>query len=49
MVLNPLYRRYTSADGHNYFLFSVPYPRNQSLQDKSLVTTTKICLEMKST
>ena len=23
MSLNPFYRRYTSPDGHNYFLFSV--------------------------
>ena len=44
MSLNPFYRRYTSPDGHNYFLFSVPWPRNQTPQDKSLVTTTTISL-----
>ena len=26
MSLNPFYRRYTSTDGHNYFLFSFPGP-----------------------
>ena len=44
MSLNPFYRRYTSPDGHNYFLFSVPWPRNQTPQDKSFVTSTKISL-----
>ena len=42
MILNPFYRRYTSPDGQNYFLFSHPWPRNQTPQDKSLVTSTKI-------
>ncbi len=44
MSLNPFYRRYTSPDGHNYFLFSVPWPRNQTPQDKSFVTSTEISI-----
>ncbi|MFI5331234.1 MAG: FIST signal transduction protein [Desulfobaccales bacterium] len=44
MSLNPFYRRYTSPDGHNYFLFSVPWPRNQTPQDKSFVTSTEISM-----
>ena len=44
MILNPLYRRYTSPDGHNYFLFSHLWPRNQTPQDKSLVTSSKVSL-----
>ncbi len=44
MTLNPFYRRYTSLDGHNYFLFSVPWPRNQTPQDKAFVTSTEISL-----
>jgi hypothetical protein len=44
MTLNPFYRRYTAPDGNNYFLFSVPRPRNQTPQDKAFVTTTEISL-----
>jgi hypothetical protein len=40
--LHPFYRRYTSREGQDYFLFSHPWPKDPSLQDKSLVTSTKI-------
>ncbi len=42
MSLNPLCRRYTSSNGQKYFLFSHPWPRNQTPQDKAFVTSTEI-------
>jgi hypothetical protein len=42
LSLNPFYRRYTSANGQVYFLFSVPWPRNKTWQDKAFVTSTEI-------
>lgn len=42
LSLNPFYRRYTSPDGQVYFLFSVPWPRNKTLQHKAFVTSTGV-------
>ena len=42
LTLNPLCRRYTSPSGENYFLFSHPWPRDEKLRDKAIMTSTKI-------
>lgn len=42
LILDPLYRRYTSSTGQNYFLFSHPYPKDKTLKDKSIMTSTDI-------
>lgn len=42
MRLNPFYRCYTSPAGQNYYLFSVPWPRNQTPGDKSFLTSTEL-------
>lgn len=42
MTLHPCYRQYLSADGQEYFLFSHPWPKDRTLKDKSIMTSTKI-------
>jgi hypothetical protein len=42
LALNPLYRRYTNHSGHSYFLFSHPWPKDDALRDRSIMTSTKI-------
>jgi hypothetical protein len=42
LTLHPLYRRYTSRDGQEYFLFSHPWPKDATLKDRSIMTSTKI-------
>lgn len=42
LTLQPLYRRYTSQDGQDYFLFSHPWPKDKTLRDRSVMTATKI-------
>lgn len=42
LTLHPLYRRYTSPDGQDYFLFSHPWPKDKTLKDRSVITSTKI-------
>lgn len=36
MILNPFYRRFTSRDGQDYFLFSYAWPQDITLQNKSM-------------
>lgn len=42
LTLHPLYRKYTSRDGEDYFLFSHPWPRDDQMKDKAVSTSTKI-------
>ena len=42
LTLHPLYRQYTHEDSRDYFLFSHPWPKDQTLQDKSIRTSTRI-------
>ncbi len=42
LILNPFYRRFTSRDGQDYFLFSHPWPQDRTLQNKSMETSTKL-------
>lgn len=42
LTLHPLYRKYTSASGQDYFLFSHPWPKDDKLIDRSVMTSTKI-------
>jgi hypothetical protein len=42
LTLHPLYRKYTSAEGRTYFLFSHPWPKDDSLKNRSVSTSTRI-------
>jgi hypothetical protein len=42
LTLHPLYRRYKSPTGQDYLLFSHPWPRDDRMQDKSIMTSTQI-------
>ncbi len=42
LVLHPIYRKYTSSDGKTYTLFSHPWPKDDTLNDRSVMTSTKI-------
>jgi len=42
LTLHPLYRKYTSPSGQNYFLFSHPWPKDDSLKSRSFTTSTQI-------
>jgi len=42
LTLHPIYRKYTSRDGQDYFLFSHPWPKDDEMKDRSVSTSTKI-------
>ncbi|MEM5879076.1 MAG: FIST N-terminal domain-containing protein [Candidatus Aenigmatarchaeota archaeon] len=42
LTLHPVYRKYVSSSGQEYFLFSHPWPKDETLKDKSIMTSTKI-------
>ena len=42
LTLHPLYRKYTSSDGKVYSLFSHPWPKDKTLVERSVSTSTKI-------
>jgi len=42
LTLHPLYRKYTSPEGEKYFLFSHPWPKDDRMEDKAIMTSTKI-------
>ncbi|MEW6377752.1 MAG: FIST N-terminal domain-containing protein [Thermodesulfobacteriota bacterium] len=42
LLLHPIYRKYKSSSGENYFLFSHPWSEDETLKDKSIKTSTKI-------
>lgn len=42
LTLHPIYRKYTSPSGQDYFLFSHPWPKDETLKDRSVMTSTKI-------
>jgi len=42
LTLHPVYRKYTSPSGQDYFLFSHPWPKDDELKDRSVSTSTKI-------
>lgn len=42
LILHPIYRKYTSPNGQVFFLFSHPWPKDQTLKDRSIMTSTKV-------
>jgi len=42
LTLHPIYRKYTSPDGKVYSLFSHPWPKDKTLKERSVMTSTKI-------
>lgn len=42
LTLHPLCRKYTSAGGQDYFLFSHPWPKDDRTDNKCVMTSTKI-------
>lgn len=42
LTLHPIYRKYTSPSGQDYFLFSHPWPRDSNMKDRAVMTSTKI-------
>jgi len=42
LTLHPIYRKYTSPSGQDYFLFSHPWPKDDEMKDRSVSTSTKI-------
>jgi hypothetical protein len=42
LTLHPLYRRYKSLTGQDYLLFSHPWPKDDRMRDKSIMTSTQI-------
>lgn len=42
LILNPFYRRFTSRDGRDYFLFTHAWPHDLTLQDKSMDTSANL-------
>jgi len=42
LILHPVYRKYTSASGQDYFVFSHPWPKDNQMRDRSMLTSTKI-------
>jgi hypothetical protein len=40
--LHPIYRKYRSPDGKIYSLFSHPWPKDKTLKERSVMTSTKI-------
>jgi len=44
LILHPLYRKYTSPSGQDYFLFSHPWPKDDEMKNRSVLTSTKFNL-----
>jgi hypothetical protein len=44
LTLHPIFRKYTSPDGKAYYLFSHPWPKDETLVERSVMTSTKIKL-----
>jgi hypothetical protein len=42
LTLHPLYRKFMSADGTEYRLFSHPWPKDDTLKDRTVMTSTNI-------
>jgi hypothetical protein len=42
MALHPIYRKLTSPEGQDYYLFSRPWPNDPNMVNKSIKTNTKI-------
>lgn len=42
LTLHPVYRKYTSSSGQDYFLFSHPWPKDDEMKSRSVLTSTKI-------
>ncbi len=42
LTLHPLYRKYSGPNGEDYFLFSHTWPKDETLNDRSIMTSTKI-------
>jgi hypothetical protein len=41
LTLHPIYRKYTSVTGEDYFLFVHPWPKDDTLKDKVIMTGAK--------
>lgn len=42
LILHPIYRKYESAEGYVYFLFSHPWPKDYTWRDLTVMTSTEI-------
>ena len=42
LTLHPLYRRYTAENGQVYSLFSHPFPKDQTLKERAVATSTTL-------
>jgi hypothetical protein len=42
LTLHPLYRKFQAENGQIYYLFSHPWPKDFTLKEKSIMTSTKI-------
>lgn len=42
LTLHPIYRKYTSRSGQDYFLFSHPWPKDDKMKNRCVSTSTKI-------
>lgn len=42
LTLHPIYRKLTSPEGQDYYLFSHPWPKDVNLVDKTICTSTNI-------
>jgi hypothetical protein len=42
LALHPFYRKYTSSEGQEYYLFSRPWPNDPNMVNKSIKTNTKV-------
>lgn len=42
LTLHPFYRKYTTSNGQNYFLFSHPSTKDKTLKDRRVMTSTRI-------
>lgn len=40
--LHPIYRKYTSSFGQDYFIFSHAWPKDKTMKDKTIMTSTKL-------
>ena len=42
LTLHPFYRKYASPSGQFYFLFSHPWPKDSTLKDRAIMTSTNV-------
>lgn len=45
LTLHPIYRKYVCPDGEVHFMFSHPWPKDETLENRAIMTSTKIKAE----